>query len=150
MIADSKLLIFCGALAFASLVNSKTMIVCEGEESRWHSLFGQLGKTERASKTHSIDNDRLSGFSDCPISNSNFIMCKVVADARQIPGLVKISYNLTLDRVSGLLTERAEFVRTAADAIAENPYLRSIIGNQTAVLEVSEFKGYCKKSSAKF
>lgn len=130
--------------------NAKTMIVCEGNETGWNSIFGSNNEVKKTSKTYTIENDKIIGFTNCPLSNSTKIMCWLEIGPGAVPDLIGISIFVDIDRVSGLVKERQEQKTSAESEIRQAPVLQNYISNGQVVTRIINFEGYCRKATGKF
>jgi hypothetical protein len=150
MLLNFKQNVLISLLCIPLITSAKTLIVCEGTEKIWMSFFGDSKEAKIIVETWSIENDKLNGLVDCPISSGNRIWCSLNVPNGSIPGIVKLFVTYELDRVSGFFTKRLEQISTIESEIKDNPFLRNIAGSQTTFTRITTTEGYCKKGVNKF
>jgi hypothetical protein len=129
---------------------AKTLIVCEGTEKVWASIFGNAEGSKNIVETWSIENNKLNGLNDCPVAGSHLILCYLNIAGGVIPDVVKLTVSYELDRVSGFFRKRQEQVTTMESEFKNNPFLRNLAGSEATFKRVSTAEGYCKKGGNKF
>jgi hypothetical protein len=138
-------------LFFPLISVAKTLIVCEGTEKVWMSIFGDVKDSKNVVETWSIENNKLNGLNDCPLAGSNMILCSLTIPSGSIPGMIRLMVTYELDRVSGFFKKRQETITTMEWEIKNNPLLRNLPGSEvTFFTRITNTEGYCKRGANKF